>query len=82
MPTTSASWKASVPMLEVGTCPQKTTMGVPSLRASCIGVTTLVAPGPDVTRTTPGLPDARAYPSAMCPAPCSWRGRMNSKCGD
>ena len=65
IPTTSASWKASVPMALVGTCPQKTTMGVPSERASCMGVMTLVAPGPDVTRTTPGLPDARAYPSAI-----------------
>ena len=26
----------------------------------CIGVITLVAPGPEVTTTTPGLPDARA----------------------
>ncbi len=26
-----------------------------------MGVMTLVAPGPDVTSTTPGFPDARAY---------------------
>jgi hypothetical protein len=60
MPTTSASWNASVPMELVGTWPQNTTIGVPSDRASCIGVTTFVAPGPDVTRTTPGFPDALA----------------------
>ncbi len=60
MPTTSASWNASVPMAMVGTWPVKTTSGVPSMSASCIGVTTFVAPGPDVTRTTPGLPVARA----------------------
>jgi hypothetical protein len=27
-----------------------------------MGVMTLVAPGPDVTITTPGFPEARAYP--------------------
>ena len=36
-------------------------------------VTVFVAPGPEVTTTTPGLPVARAYPSAMCTAPCSCR---------
>ena len=60
MPTTSASWKASDPMALVTTWPEKTTRGVPSDRASCIAVTTFVAPGPEVTRTTPGFPEARA----------------------
>src|SRR5882757_2699722 len=60
IPMTSASWKASEPMAEVATWPQNTTRGTPSERASCIGVTTLVAPGPEVTRMTPGLPDTRA----------------------
>src|SRR5580704_10245839 len=36
----------------------------------------LVAPGPLVTMATPGLPVTMAYPSAMCPAPCSCRTRM------
>ena len=80
MPTMSASWKASDPIAEVATCPQNTTIGTPSLRASCIGVTTFVAPGPEVTNTTPGLPVTRAYPSAICPAPCSCLGKMKSKC--
>src|SRR6267154_1512131 len=44
IPMTSASWKASEPIAEVATWPQKTTRGTPSERASCIGVTTLVAP--------------------------------------
>ena len=44
MLTTSASWKVSEPA-GVGT--QKTTRGTPSERT---GVTTLVAPGPEVTR--------------------------------
>jgi hypothetical protein len=49
------------------------TNGVESIRASAIGVTRLVAPGPEVANTTPGRPELRAYPWAMCPAPCSWR---------
>src|SRR5213593_560892 len=36
----------------------------------------LVAAGPLVTMATPGRPVTWAYPSAMCPAPCSWRTRM------
>ena len=34
-------------------------------------VTAFVAPGPEVTRRTPGFPVDLAYPSAACPAPCS-----------
>ena len=34
-------------------------------------VTTLFAPGPEVTKTIPGFPEDLAYPSAACPAPCS-----------
>ena len=34
-------------------------------------VTALVAPGPEVTSTTPHLPVERAYPSAAWVAPCS-----------
>ena len=44
--------------------------------ASASGVTMLVAPGPLVTMATPGRPVAWAKPSAMWPAPCSWRTRM------
>ena len=39
--------------------------------ASVNPVTTFVAPGPDVTNTTPTLPEERAYPSAACIAPPS-----------
>jgi len=60
-------------MRAVGTCPVKTTTGMESMYAVAMPVTVLVAPGPEVTRTTPGLPEALAYPSAMCTAPCSWR---------
>ncbi len=75
-PVMSHSWKASVPMAGVATWPEMTISGVESMYALASGVTMLVAPGPLVTMATPGLPVTMAYPSAMCPAPCSWRTRM------
>ena len=57
---TGASWKASEPIAPVGTCPQMTTIGIESAMQSRIGVTVLVAPGPEVTSATPTLPLARA----------------------
>ena len=57
---TGASWKASVPIAEVGTCPVITTRGTESAMLSRTGVTVFVAPGPEVTITTPTFPDARA----------------------
>ena len=59
-PTVSHSWNASEPISAVGTCPVITTIGIESISASAMPVTTLVAPGPDVTSTTPGLPVERA----------------------
>ena len=73
IPVTSASWKPSVPISSVRTWPVMKTVGTESITASAIGVTRLVAPGPDVASATPTFPDALAYPSAACPAPCSWR---------
>ena len=60
MPTVSASWKASLPIRKVATCPVRTTIGIESISASVRPVTAFVAPGPEVTRTTPGLPVERA----------------------
>ena len=60
MPTVSHSWNASVPIRCVGACPVSTTMGMESISASTMPVTVLVAPGPEVTSTTPGLPVERA----------------------
>src|SRR5690606_38649785 len=57
---TGASWNASVPIADVGTWPQITTIGTESAMQSRTGVTQFVAPGPDVTRTTPTRPLARA----------------------
>ena len=76
MPTVSHSWNASVPMAADGTWPVMTTSGIESMYASHSGVTMFVAAGPLVTMATPGRPVTWAYPSAMCPAPCSWRTRM------
>ena len=53
------------------------TIGIESAIASLTGVTVLVAPGPDVTITTPGLPVDLAYPDAIKPAPCSFEGTIN-----
>ena len=60
IPTVSASWKASLPIRKVGTCPVSTTIGIESISASVMPVTAFVAPGPEVTSTTPGLPVERA----------------------
>ena len=60
MPTVSHSWKASLPMRWVGTWPVRQTIGIESISASVSGVTMLVAPGPEVTSATPGLPVERA----------------------
>ena len=46
--------------MKVGTCPVRTTIGIESISASVRPVTALVAPGPEVTSTTPGLPVERA----------------------
>ena len=59
-PTTSASWKASVPIRDAPTWPEITTIGTESMQASPRAVSTLVAPGPDVTIAQPTLPVARA----------------------
>ena len=57
---TGASWKASVPIAARGTWPQMSTTGIESAWQSRIGVTELVAPGPEVTRKTPTRPLERA----------------------
>gem|GEM_PF-2648803 len=61
----------------VDTWPENTTIGMESMQAVAMPVTVFVAPGPEVTRATPTLPLARAYPSAACTAPCSCLERMN-----
>ena len=43
MPVTSASWKASLPIIELGTWPVMTTMGTESMYAVASPVTVFVA---------------------------------------
>ena len=59
-PRMSASWKPSVPIRSVRTWPVMKTVGTESIIASAIGVTRLVAPGPEVAKATPTLPVALA----------------------
>jgi hypothetical protein len=75
MPVMSVSWNASEPSMAAGTCPVMHTRGVESIWAVAIPVTRFVAPGPEVATATPTRPLARAYPSAMWVALCSWRTR-------
>ncbi len=72
-PVTSVSWKASPPSRLLATWPVMATMGIESIMALARPVTRLVAPGPLVAMQTPTLPVARAQPSAMWTAACSWR---------
>ncbi len=69
----SVSWNASLPISLLPTCPVMQTMGEESSMAVAMPVTMFVAPGPDVAMATPTCPVARAKPSAMWVAPCSWR---------
>ena len=73
MPVTSVSWKASVPTNLLDTWPVMKTVGTESSIAVAMPVVRLVAPGPEVAIATPTRPLARAKPSAMWAAPCSWR---------
>ena len=59
IPVMSHSWKASVPISWERTWPVTQTSGVESIQASAIGVTRLVAPGPEVAKATPVRPEAR-----------------------
>ncbi len=60
MPEMSASWKPSVPIRSVRTCPVRKTVGTLSITASAMAVTRLVAPGPLVASATPTFPEAFA----------------------
>ena len=60
MPRMSASWKASVPIIDAPTWPVIATRGTESMWASASGVTRLVAPGPEVAMQTPTRPVAAA----------------------
>jgi predicted TIM-barrel fold metal-dependent hydrolase len=56
-----------------GTAPHSATTGSPSVLAVTRPVARLVVPGPEVTRTTPGVPVSRPTAAAMNAAFCSCR---------
>ena len=60
MPTMSASWNASLPIMFRDTWPVNTTRGTESKLAVARPVTVFVAPGPLVTMQTPTRPVDRA----------------------
>src|SRR5512136_1784016 len=60
MPTMSASWNPSLPIIDLVTWPVMATTGDESMYAVATPVTRLVAPGPEVATHTPGFPLARA----------------------
>ena len=53
-----------MPKLTSGTSPDSVRTAEPSACAFIVPVSAFVAPGPEVTMTTPSLPVARWYPSA------------------
>ncbi len=52
----STSWKASRSRWSLATSPTNSTIGVESWNAVCTPIEALVAPGPRVTKHTPGRP--------------------------
>jgi len=70
-PVVSVSWKASLPTNSVGTCPVSATIGSESMSASAMPVARLVAPGPEVAKQTPGVPETMPKASAAWAAACS-----------
>jgi len=61
----STSWKASRSRWSEATSPTKSTIGVESWKAVCTPMEALVAPGPRVTKQTPGRPVILPTASAM-----------------
>lgn len=71
--TWSISCNEPMPEKKRGPCPPMRIIGTPPRIALAAAVTASVTPGPAVTTATPGLPVARAHPSAAWPAACSCR---------
>src|SRR5260370_1305167 len=75
----SSSWNASRPRMRRATCPTNIIIGVESWCAMWMPAEALVAPGPRVTKQTPGLPVALPTASAMMAAPPSWRHTVTAR---
>ena len=61
-PVMSVSWKASLPINLLPTCPVMQTIGDESSMAVAMPVTMLVAPGPEVATATPTCPGRAGEP--------------------
>ena len=70
---TSISWNASRSSWPSAGRPMNSTMGVESCWATCNPDMALAAPGPRVTKHTPGSPVTLPQASAIMEAPPSWR---------
>ena len=79
MSRTSISWKASRPRVSRATCPTSRSIGVESWCAVWTPTLAWHAPGPRVTRQTPGRPVSLPAASAMLAAPASWRHVMRRR---
>ena len=69
--TASIDWWVRLSRSARGTAPAIATMGSPSVVAVTRPVARFDAPGPDVTRHTPGVPVSRPTAAAMKAAFCS-----------
>ena len=65
---------------EATTSPMKRIIGVESWNAVCTPIEACVAPGPRVTKHTPGVPVSLPAASAMLAAPASWRALISLIC--
>ncbi len=70
---TSISWNASRSSVSRAGMPTNMTSGVESCWATCSPLMALAAPGPRVTKHTPGSPVILPHASAIIDAPPSWR---------
>jgi len=77
-PAASMDWCVCLIRWSRGTAPQIATTGSCSVVAVTSPVAKLLVPGPDVTRTTPGVPVNRPIAAAMNAAFCSWRHTTSS----
>ena len=72
------AWNASRPFMSVPTCPTNSSIGAESCIAVCTPIEALVAPGPRVTKHSPGCPVSLPQAAAMKAAPPSFRHSTKS----
>jgi hypothetical protein len=77
----SISWNASRSFVLRSTSPMNSTIGCESCIATCTPIEAFVAPGPRVTKATPGRPVSAPSAQAMKPTPPSCRHTTKSISG-